>query len=634
MVTAMQVGALVHALRPRLFLFLWLSQLSARDWPLSFFNTMQNSGNNDCFGNVRALERRDFYRRWTRRLVACALVAALAFGAYRGYGAWRKQHLSKQTQDFFARGDYQSAVLVARHLLQLDQNSVAACRVMADTAELGGRREALSWRERVVALEPKVAGNHVALAATALRFGQLDLARKVLDAVKPDGRGTVKYHQLAGAIAVAEKNPTMAETEFAAALQLEPNNRQLALNLATVRLASSDLTSNEKARAELAQLAENSAQRLESLRALTSDALAHNSPVSAEKWAAQLKGEKGATLADLLLYLEATQKIGAGEAALREAESHAIQSPAAAAALITWMNRHGMAQSALAWGLALPKGIISAQPVPLAIAEAYSFLQNWTALQAWVDGKDWGGEEFLRLAVLSHALHHLTPSDRSSMESQTAWNAALKATKSRPDQLAAIALLAEGWDYADDAAEAWWLIANGNENAKEALAALQRLYKSKQNSHGLLRVAKRALELNPGDLIAANNCASLGLLLTGDSSARRLAARLHRENPANAVFSATYAFALFTEGKTNDALQAMETLKEVQLRHPSVAAYYFVMLVENGSMERAHLFLSAANKAQLLPEEQQLLTAATRKLLQHDSQNVAKSVAVADPVIP
>jgi hypothetical protein len=46
-------------------------------------------------------------------------------------------------------------------------------------------------------------------------------------------------------------------------------------------------------------------------------------------------------------------------------------------------------------------------------------------------------------------------------------------------------------------------------------------------------------------------------------------------------------------------------------------------------MERAHSFLSAANKAQLLPEEQELLTAATRKLLQHDSQTVMKT-AVSD----
>ena len=592
---------------------------------------MQNSANNDdCFGNVRALERRDFYRRWARRLAACLLIAAIAFGGYRGYGAWRKSHLSKQTQDFFARGDYQSAVLVARRLLQRDPNNLAACRVMADTAELAGRQEALTWRERIVSLEPKVPGHKVALAATALRFGRLNLARKMLETVKAEANDSVKYHQLAGAIAVADKNPALAETEFAAALQLEPNNQQFALNLATVRLASPNPSSKEKARAELVKLAEQSALRLESLRALTSDALANNSLASAEKWAAQLKIEKGAIFSDLLLYLEVTHKTEDGQAALREAELHAAKSPAVASAFITWMNRHGMAKPALDWALALPREILNVQPVPFAVAESYSFLQDWTGLQAWVEGKDWGTEEFLRLAVQSHALHHLTPADRSSMESQTAWSAALKATKSHPAHLAAIAQLAEGWGYADNAADAWWLIANRNENAKEALTALQRLYKSKQNSHGLLRVAKRALELNPADLVAANNCASLGLLLSGDSSARRLATKLYKENPGNAVFSTTYAFALFTEGKTNDALKMMETLKDAQLRHPAIAAYYFVMLVEHGSMERAHLFLSAANRAQLLPEEQQLLTAATRKLLQHDSHNVAKSVAVAE----
>jgi hypothetical protein len=397
-----------------------------------------------------------------------------------------------------------------------------------------------------------------------------------------------------------------------------------------VRLISTDSATREKARTELARLIEQNALRLEALRALTTDALANKLSEAAEKWAAQLRLEKGATFSDLLLYLEAMQKTGAAAMALRDAEANAIRSPAIVAALITWMNRHGMAQPALEWALALPKEIVHAPPVPLAVAEAYSFLQAWNGLHAWVDEKNWGDEEFLRLAVLSHSLHHLTPGDRASMESQTAWSAALKATKNRADRLVAIAQLAEGWDYSEEAADAWWLIANGNENAKEALTALQRLYKSKQNSHGLLRVARRALELNPADLIAANNYASLGLLLTGDSMARRLATKLHAENPANAAFSSTYAFALFTEGKTSEALKQMETLKEAQLRHPSIAAYYFVMLVENGRMERAHLFLSAANKAQLLPEEQQLLTSATRKLLRHDSQNVIKSVAAAD----
>ena len=572
------------------------------------------------------MERRDFYKRCGRRLAVCMLAVILIGAGYRAYGAWRQHHLSQQAQDFFARKDYASAVLVARHLLQLDPKNVAACRIMAETAELAGKSEALSWREQVVALEPEVAANRIALASTALRFSQIEFARRSLDAIPAPGRRNTKYHQIAGAVALAEKKPTLAETEFTAALELEPNNPQLALNVATVRIASPDEATREKARANMRQLAEQPALRREALRSLTSDALANKSP-AALKWASALCGEKGATFSDVLLYVEASRNTDAGETAMRDAEALAAQSAATAALLITWMNRHELAQSGLEWGLTLPKKILTQPPVPLAIAESYSFLQDWNGLMTWVDGKDWGEDEFLRLAVVSHALHRLTPGDRASMESQTAWAAALKATKNQPPRLAAIAQLAEGWGYPEEATEAWWLIANGNENAKQGLSALQRLYKAKQNSHGLLRVAKRALQLNPSDVVAANNCASLGLLLTGDSAARRLATRLHAEHPADPVASSTYAFALFTEGKTREALNEMETLKEAHLRHPVIAAYYFVMLVENGRMEQAHSFLSAANKALLLPEELQLLTNATRKLLQHDSQSVMKTVA-------
>jgi predicted Zn-dependent protease len=579
---------------------------------------------------VRALERRDFCLRWARRLAACLVLAALIFGGYLGYRTLRENHLEKQTRAFFKSGDYHSAVLVARQLLQLDQNNVAACRVMADTAELAGRGEALAWRQKVSALEPNAPENAVALATTFLRFGRLGLARKVLDDVTPAARASVKYQQLAGAIAVAEQKPALAEDHFARALKLEPGNQTLALNLASVRLASPDPETKEKARADLARLAEQSAVRLEALRALASDALGHSARAAAERWAAQLKSEKGANFSDALLYLEAAQGSAMADAALLQAQAKANQSPATSAALITWMNRHGMARPALAWGLSLPQQVLEIQPVPLALAESHSFLQDWSALQAWVEGKNWGDYECFRLAVQSHALHHLTIKDRPSMESETIWRAALKATQGRPDRLAAIARLAEGWGYTADAEEAWWTIANGNDSAKEALEALQRLYKAKQNSHGLLRVAKRALELNPADIVAENNCASLGLLLNGDSTARRLAVKLHTEHPQNPAFTATYAFALHIEGKTTDALKAMDSLKENQLRHPAIAAYYFVMLVENGDMERAHSFHSAANKATLLPEEQQLVTAAMRKLLTHDLQKTAKSVARAD----
>jgi hypothetical protein len=241
-----------------------------------------------------------------------------------------------------------------------------------------------------------------------------------------------------------------------------------------------------------------------------------------------------------------------------------------------------------------------------------------------VEGKNWGAYESFRLAVKSHVLQRLGGSDRASMESQTVWRAALKAAQSHSEHLPAIAKLAEGWGYHSHAEEAWWVIANNNDNPKNALEALQRLYKAKRDSRGLLRVAKRAFELNPRDLVAANNCASLGLLLSADGASRRLAARLHTEHPENSVFAATFAFGLHTEGKTGEGLKLLERRAESNLRHPAVAAYYFVMLVADGQMQRAELFLANANRASLLPEEQELFTAAKKKL---SESAAAKGVA-------
>ncbi|HEX8280707.1 MAG TPA: hypothetical protein VF551_04985, partial [Chthoniobacterales bacterium] len=239
----------------------------------------------------------------------------------------------------------------------------------------------------------------------------------------------------------------------------------------------------------------------------------------------------------------------------------------------------------------------------------------------------WGEFEALRLAVESHALHRLSPPERPSMQAETTWRCALKAAQAQPAQLLAIAQLAEGWGYEADAADAWWAIANSNANAATALSALQRQYKAKGDTRGLLRVAKRALELNPGDLVAANNYASFGLLLNADSTARRLASKLHDEHPANRAFATTYAYALHTEGKSAEALQLMEKMKEEELRYPDIAAYYVIMLVDSGNIELARSYLVHAKRAALLPEEQQLLAAATRKLVASETDDLAKGVA-------
>jgi hypothetical protein len=345
---------------------------------------------------------------------------------------------------------------------------------------------------------------------------------------------------------------------------------------------------------------------------MAADALMRQDRAGAEECTTALLRERNCNFADYLLHLEATN---VSADALARCEAAAAATAEQAAQLITWLNRHDRAARAFTWGSGLAPAIRETQPVPLALAESLSCAREWQRLDEFVHGKNWQTAEPLRVAIESHSVRHLPNSAGSGAEAEALWRNALRAAQSHVEQLIAIAQLADGWGYKAEAQEAWWTIANGSSaHAKEALLALNRLYESSRDSRGLLRVAKRAVELNPDDLVAANNCASLGLLLNSDAAARRLAEKLHNEHPTNAAIAATYAFALHTAGKTADALRVIERLKEQQLLQPAFAAYYVVMLAANGNVERARTFLPAAERANLLPEEQTLLADAARKL--------------------
>lgn len=584
------------------------------------------SDRDESSASIKELARQEFLRCWGIRCAVLALVGLTAWGGLRLYGHFREAHLSEQVGQFVERGEYQSAALVARRLLELNPNNLAACTAMAEMAEKARRSEAVAWRTRIVHLAPGNSVNQIALAKSALRFGQPALAENVLRQLPEEGRQSAAYHQTAAALALSTGNRAAAERHLLAARDLEPANPHLTLNLAVIHLTSPEPKAATEARSTLTRLVDDPAVRLEALRSLGADALARNNRPEAAKWTTQLRTDERHTFSDALLYFQSVQGTDAAAPALEELKTKAAESPQSAADLITWLNRNELAIVAVHWTSQLPKEIVETQPVPLAIAESFSFRQDWSGLRDFVEGKNWRQYEALRLAVESHALHRLAPSDRPSAETQNVWRAALKAAQDRPEQLLAIAQLAEGWAYTSNAVEAWWIVANSTDHARTGLSALQRLYKASNDTRGLLRVAKRAVELNPRDLVAANNCASLGLLLHADSTSRRLAAKLHSENPTNRAFAATYAFALQTEGKLVEALRLMETLKEEELRHPSLAAYYVVMLVESGKMERARNYLAHAKRATLLPEEQQLLTAATRKLLASETAE-GKSVA-------
>jgi Flp pilus assembly protein TadD len=96
--------------------------------------------------------------------------------------------------------------------------------------------------------------------------------------------------------------------------------------------------------------------------------------------------------------------------------------------------------------------------------------------------------------------------------------------------------------------------------------------------------------------------------------ARRVAAEIKNKEPLNGAYVSTYAFSLQTKGDVKGALKAMDQLSQDQLRDPSVAAYYGVVLAAAGQKEKAREYLDLAAQANLLPEEKALVAKAASTL--------------------
>src|SRR5438046_6728396 len=112
--------------------------------------------------------------------------------------------------------------------------------MLAAATEKRHRAETVVWRAEIAHLRPRAVDSQLNLASAALRFGQLDAARKALESVPKENRESASYHVVAGWLARAQGDEASQERHFAAALEKEPDNETCQYNLAAVRIKLPD----------------------------------------------------------------------------------------------------------------------------------------------------------------------------------------------------------------------------------------------------------------------------------------------------------------------------------------------------------------------------------------------------------
>jgi tetratricopeptide (TPR) repeat protein len=544
-------------------------------------------------------------------LLAAGGAVAWKYGhpAYRHY---KENRAVAEARAFMTRADYRSASVSARTALILNSNNVEACVIMADLSERTRSPQVLEWRRRVAELAPTLQ-NRLALASICLRTQSkpYSIAAQILEDLASSAQDSATYHSVAADLALRLGNQSEAATHFEAAARLDPTNQLYPVDLAVMRLTSTNQTVASAARATLERLGSSPEVGIVALRWFVTDCLRRKDLAGADRYSGQLLANPRADLSDRLDHLNILEQTKSPDfnAYLGVVQGGASTNAAEVYAVVSWMLGHGLVEGAQQWVTNRPAKLRGEQPVPLALVDCYIAQKDWLGLDAFLVSQNWRDLEFLRFAFLSRA----SEQEEQQLAAEARWRSAVREADTQLGALTSLLNMARSWKRAEAEQDLLFQIGQYFQRERWALRDLERLYLAAGNTRGLNKLYAMRSEYDSTNYVAQNNLAATSLLLNLDlPHARELARDLYQAHPDDAIIATTYAYSLHLQGKTQPGLAALEKLEPEKLELPSVALYYGVLLSATGDSAKAAKYLGIAKEARLLPEEKALLDEAVK----------------------
>jgi predicted Zn-dependent protease len=554
-------------------------------------------------------------------LVIGAIVFGIALGVVlfsygsKAYSSWQESRLLARAATMLQAQDFNGATRAAQHALELHRDSLPAYRILAEATEKQNRIETVAWRAQIARLLPHELDSQLNLASAALRFGELDVARKALENVPPNDRLKPPYHVVAGWLARAQGDEAAQQEHFAAAAKDEPQNDLYQFNLAVLQIKSADKEKNDTARATLERLSKSTPFRAGALRALLNDAIDRADLPAADAIAQDLQMAQQVTFSDYLLCLNLYRKLDQKkfDALLEKVKPVAAREHSDLALLIEWMNDNGLAAEVLKWTEKLPVELTTNPPASIAIAESFAEVKNWSRLKRWTRNGSWGGADYLRLAYQAFAARQ-TRQAGAEAEFDSLWHAAEHAAYDQLERELNLARLATRWGLTLEAEQLWIRVARKAPSRREALDALYRIYRANNDVRKLYDVLQRLHETSPDDFTITSNLARIGLNIDQNTrQAQELAKQAYDRTPADINCAVTYAFSLYGLGRTSEGLAIVSKLPKDQLHDPHLAVYVALLLLDENQNEAAREYIETARRGPIFLEEKKLLDEAIGK---------------------
>src|SRR5713101_4041754 len=546
--------------------------------------------------------------------VAAAAVAVLLlvlFGTYGSklYTGWHESRLLKRATAMLEKKDFVAANRLAHQILENRRDSLPAFYILAEATEKQNSEETVSWRAQVARLQPDNIDSQLNLASAALRFGQIDLARKTLERVAPRAQDEAAFHIVAGWLARAEGNLAEQEQQFDIAVNKDPKNDLYRFNLAALQIRSQDPEKSAQARANLERLTQVTQFRTGALRVLLSDAVDRNNLQNADRFAQQLQMSPQVSFGDYLLCLNFYRKLDAKkfDALLEKVKPVAARSADNLGLLMDWMNENGLASDVVKWMDKLPAAATAKPPAAIAVAAAFAEQRNWSRLRRWTRSESWGKEDYLRLAYQGFAARQSRQSSADA-EFDTLWRAGLHAAANQPEKEINLARLATKWNLPIESEALWLRLSHIPACRREALDALYKLYRANNALKKLYDVLQRLHDASPNEIGITANLARLGLNIDQNTKqSQELARQAYERAPDDVSCAVTYAFSLYAQGRTTEGLEILQKLPPEALHESHAAVYAAVLLLDVNQTDGAKEYIQVAKRGPIYAEEKRVL---------------------------
>lgn len=547
------------------------------------------------------------WRIWV--IIVVGLAVALAVGTKVGLPLYRRakeKHALTLAKRFYQAGDYRNAVLCLKKALSINYTNLAALEMMAELSAIAQSPFELDYRQRVAELAPTTT-NKLKLLSAAMRVEQapFPISRQVVSELAAVAHTNTEFHFLAARLALQQHQFETAERHLETALALAPTNRLIQLNLATLRLQSTNPIVAGAARRQLRELVNDPDWGIQALRALIVDQLSRGPDQDTIRDAETLIHHPQADFGDWLQYATVLDRLDKPQAdiVINDLKTRARTNILQLVQLASWLNSNSRASETLQWLDSLPSFLTDVVPVQMAEANACVEARDWSRLQKRLEAQNWAEYEYLRLTFLTRALRE----QRRLELSAPVWQRAVAEAARRPETLLALAQLVASWGWQIESEQLLLRVGRQYPQYRWVFGILQELYINRGDTQALNKLYQVWMELEPAAPILKNNFAATLLLLGRDlDRATMLAQEAYNAEPTNVIVASTLAFALTRRGEFSRALQLLNSFPEDQLRHPAVAGYYALALYAGGNTTRAKQFAQIALAQRLLPEERAL----------------------------